>query len=1354
MSASAMPTGTVLQRKKAIFELLRDSSNVETIFLVGASGVGKTWTAKQVSNFAIKEGLFEIALWVPVSTKFDENSVCKIIDRQLSLLPIAEKWEAEDGNKRAEEESNEVLLGRIVAFLRRKKFLLILDGLTDEMDGKEVISKLMWLLNPLEKSSHKVMVTSVRSISSDASTGNERVIQVEPLSVKESLALLQEKVGREVYEVPSIKVLGEEFIKKTKYLPAAIISMAKAISYFSQRDFGSWMLKSALEEASDVESYNMKQLLRCGYDVLPRSVLIDCCRRGRHLFHDSGSIHYTELIAYWMLEGYLGHVDCIEKAYEKGHSVFMELMDCQVLKKLEGGYVIMGKDIIHLDDYDRHGFGGTASLGLADLSAAPEWEGFGRITRAEGMIKSLFTGKKEEKLSTVFLNGTNCAEILDMSPESKQELQVLALFNLTLKSLAQLLSDMHKLFILVIRGCDFLERMDHQFEFEKLTVLEISNASSLKTIPDEFFDHMPQLQSLHISELKVDPLPSSLEKLRELRWLILRECSCFTTLCSLKNFKDLMVLDVSGATSLIKFKDKTFKDTPKIQTINVSRTNIKKLPKFVNLPELTHLSLSDCYSLVRLPKTDSLSTLQTLDLSGARHFEEFHEQSMGNRGTLKILDLSKTPLKTLPSNINSRQLFLRCCPNLQELPCIESLEDVEVLDLSGTKSLVKIEDEFFNLRKSLQVVNLSGTSIKTLPPLSNVCNLQKLLLPGCTTLEEIGDKSFEHMSLLQHLDLSETRIKSLPSLSNPSSLTVLSLKNCTNLTELPPLENLYNLEELNLRGISSLSVTKAGFLECMSHLRTLDLSETQLNWLPPMSNLKSLSQLFLGGCESLEEVPNLEELTRLEVLDISGTAVSDLTCLANCSNLRQLSLMGCSKLDKFRFLDPLETIVEELPYGISTLTNLKCLDIPHTKSLQGAESRKTQPLPDAVDPCHWGIFGFRDEALGFNDKPLISVSGIQVLQSLKENPSLLEGSISRFHYCVHPAKGQNKNGDTYSYRNDLIFRDLHFQTAEFDRFKEQRSLEIHGFDVFPKGVEVVLCNADCVFLINNTFNKWLSDVGVSNLKAMKACWIERCTEMEGVFHARKEDDVTKLGMAVEFLGISNAINLNCIHSGNLPCRGFQNLKSLYLDCCPKLSTVFSASQLPQNLKVLQVKFCDKLENLFSQSSSDTVLQNLETLYLWELPELKSIGCSFPSLQTLKAWECPKLQKLEESIRLMASLQTLWISNVVDLRSIYSGSQQSESLRNLETLVLESCPMLGTVISSPHRPQSLKTLKIKSCNNLKTLFGHSTLSDYILSNLQTLHLQKLPELEKIGGNLPSVVKPIIMGCPNCRYPEVA
>ncbi|XP_059660224.1 putative disease resistance protein At4g19050 [Cornus florida] len=1347
-----MAQNTLAQRKEEIIELLRDTK-VKTIVLVGESGIGKTWTAREITRRAIKDDLFEFILWVFLNREYDSSALHDSIARQLCLLPTAEEGESEDDKEEAEKEENgKALQQQIYATLEGKRFLIILDDEGNKMDEKRIMSELETLRNISQQSSCKVLITSV---SNHINTETKKVYEVKPLSMEESFSLLQERAGTSV-EVPGIKSLAETLIEKARRLPAAVLVLAKALR---QHDSGVRLLESALEEASDNERYNITQLLCTGYGMLPLSVLIDCCWHGSPFFRKGGSIHYNELIAYWMVEGYLGHIDCIEKAYEKGHHTLMELIDYGILKKVEADYIIMEGAMMNLDDYHCCGFGGVSSLGLANVFVNSKWEGLGKITWADGMIKTLCAGKQGHKPLTLLLDGTRLGrEVPDNFFDSKQDLRVLALFNPTLKSLPSPLDKMVDLRVLVLRGCEFLEKIDHTQKLKNLTVLEISGATSLKTIPNDFpddlFQHMPHLQSLNMSAVQIDKLPSSIYELSELCWLILKGCSRLATLESLRKLNKLVVLDLSGATSLKTFKDKTFGQNKELKMLDLSQTQIKSLPKLLNLGDLTHLSLSGCKVLDRLPSLQSLSSLQKLDLSGAEKFNEFHEHSLKNSADLKILDLSETAVKCLPSNIsNLHRLFLRRCSQLKSLSGTEGLnKDLEILDLAGTHSLVEIAAKFFEYLRSLRILNLSETNIKALPSIVNLCNLRQLDLSGCSALTTIEDKSFEHMSRLQKLDLSGTKIEYLPSLSNCSNLRHLLLKKCTNVKVLPQIESLSKLEELNLCGINSLKEARANFFEKMGNLQILDLSETQLEQLPSMENLKNLRQLSLRGCPHLKMVLELEALTKLEILDLSGTAVDSLPAFNDFSNLRSLMLTDCFCLKDFlhlKVLDLLGATEVELPYGISKLTCLDHLDLPNMDNIQKAESENVKaPLKDP-NRYQWSLSGLPVETFANNVRSLISVSSTQFRQVLEKNPSLWETSFKQFHFCVHPVDGQNKNGDRFFCRNELIFRDIHLQSRQLVHWKEGRSLEICGFDHFPKGIEDVLSHTDCLLLIDNMAERWLSDLGASNLKVMKGCWIERCRQMESVFHAEETEDIAKVGENLEILGVSNAVSLKSICSGSLQCELFQNLKCLYLDCCPELSNVFSSSQPPVNLKVLHIKFCDKLETVVDQMSPDHPgLLKLDILHLLELPQLKSIGCKLPSLQTLKVRQCPKLQKLEEYINLAESLQILLISNVTDLRSIYTGIRQPECYKNLKTLILESCSMLVNVFSSPQPPMNLETLQIKSCDKLETLFEHSSSVDYTVPALHTLHLQKLLKLKKIGGKFPSLQNPIVNGCPNC------
>jgi MOB kinase activator 1 len=138
--------------------------------------------------------------------------------------------------------------------------------------------------------------------------------------------------------------------------------------------------------------------------------------------------------------------------------------------------------------------------------------------------------------------------------------------------------------------------------------------------------------------------------------------------------------------------------------------------------------------------------------------------------------------------------------------------------------------------------------------------------------------------------------------------------------------------------------------------------------------------------------------------------------------------------------------------------------------------------------------------------------------------------------------------------------------------------------------------------------------------AMKGCMVERCTEMETIF-GREETEV-KMRDNLEILRATNLPKLKSVVSIG----GFQNVRELYLDCCPVLEVVFHSSQLPENLEILHIKFCEKLERLFSsEPQTECKLQKFSKLHLVELPALTSIGMLPPMGSIIT--KCPKIINL-------------------------------------------------------------------------------------------------------------------------------
>ncbi|BFG38267.1 hypothetical protein CerSpe_245410 [Prunus speciosa] len=1283
------------ERIKKILELLKND-DVTTVVLDGKRGVGKTWTAREISmqkDSISHDSLWHDSLWLYLNNKYDSKSLHENLARQMSLFSIHEECEDDD----VEEKEKEILENLTLkiskklqdlisaACTNKKPFLLILDDVPHEQDAEEIMRELEKLLNPNDLSCLKVLITRDGKLTAEGRneeirTSNTRLcnIYVDQLSTEESKILLKEKVKKEISDSPSFEILSKFIVERRKSMPNEIIAIAKTLNYIEHIDSGVWSLDSVFEAAANDEEkeVTINLLFRSWYDTLLSGVMINCFWHSVQLFCKHVGVHYNELITHWIMEGYVGCIDHIEKAYKQGHDVLMKLIDRGMLRNQEDNMVIMGGMVSSITDQRRREFNGTANLGLANVFEDDKWEGLGRLTHADGMIKSPCSPRTWEKVLTLLMDGRCLGrEVPERYFQPMEKLQVFTIFNPRFKSLPLSLTSRKSLSILVLRCCDLLDNIDHIRELGNLNVLEISGATCLKVIPDDLFGNMPHLRSLNLSESKVRSLPSSLFNKSELRWLILRGCAQLEKLPSLKSFVNLKVLDLSGALSFQKFRDKSFDPLVKLQTIDLSNSQINRLPFLHNLGELTRLRLGGCAHLTRLPTLNTLPQLQILDLSGATGLKEMQDEPLDG---LNVLDLSSTQISSLPSSTsNLSDLCLRDCSKLVKLPVIKAMTKLELLNLSGSSNLAEIEDKSLKDMRFLRVLNFSQVKVKALPSLSNLVNLRQLLLmdcscleklpemaglkrlqelnlsgcvalvglpdlksfdkleildaSGCKDLKEIQDESFENMSHIQTLNLSDTRIESLPSVPKASNLRHLVLRNCQYLKKLPPLDHLLKLEELNLCGAINLDGIKAEFLKQMVHLRILDLSGTPLTKLPSMSGLTNLRQLSLKGCSSLETVPNLEALTSLEILDLSKTKIGSLPPLNTFSNLCQLLLKDCSgikELPNLRFLGCLEVLnlsgtgIEKFPYEISELTALKHLHLPDLKIMHDIDLGKIKRIPQEVkcdNDIDLGIFEYADIIVG-GDKPSISVSGSTIFQFLDENPQLWETKFKRFHFSV--IEKQGKDGDINGCEDELFFRDLYSYTRHFPK-EHCRSLEIHGSYSLPKGFESVLQHADYISLVDNDRISCLSEIGADNVKVMKGCWLERCSEIKSILRGEEAD--VRLGSSLEILWISNLPKLSSLYNGK---EDLKNLKHLYLDCCPMIVSAFPSSQLLENLEIFHVQFCERLKTLFESDSSGSTLKKLRTLYLLELPELTHIGIKLPGPDqvTLEVMECPKLPK--------------------------------------------------------------------------------------------------------------------------------
>ncbi|CAN6584487.1 unnamed protein product [Malus baccata var. baccata] len=522
-----------------------------------------------------------------------------------------------------------------------------------------------------------------------------------------------------------------------------------------------------------------------------------------------------------------------------------------------------------------------------------------------------------------------------------------------------------KLVLLDLRGCDKLTILASSIRVKSLETLDLSPCSSLEMFP-EILEVMEELPELNLSGSKIKELPSSINNLIGLRYLILNDCKELKNLPSIR-MKSLKTLDLSGCSSLEMFAE-ILEVMEELPELNLSGSKVKELPSSINnLTGLRYLNLKDCKELKSLPSVIHMRSLITFDLSGCSSLELFPE-ILEVMGELTELNLSGSKIKELPSSINNltglRYLKLKDCKELKSLPSIR-MRSLKILVLCGCSSLEMFPD-ILEVMGELLKLNLSGSKIKELPSsINNLTELRYLNLKDCKELRSLPSirmkslKTFdlygcsslemfpeilEVMEELQELNLSESKIKELPSSIN--NLTGWSsLEMYLEILEVPE-----ELLELNLSG-SKIKELPSSINNLMG-LRYLKLKDCKELKSLPSIHMKSLKTLDLSGCSSLEMFPEiLEVMEELPELNLSGSKIKELpSSINNLTGLRHLDLKDCKELKSLRSVIHMRSLVTLDVFGCSSLEMFpEILEVMEELQKFDMSGSKIKELPSSIN---------------------------------------------------------------------------------------------------------------------------------------------------------------------------------------------------------------------------------------------------------------------------------------------------------------------------------------------------------------------------------------------------------------------
>ncbi|KAK2979369.1 hypothetical protein RJ640_018449 [Escallonia rubra] len=244
---------------------------------------------------------------------------------------------------------------------------------------------------------------------------------------------------------------------------------------------------------------NVIRQLKFGYDQLNGADAKDCFLFSA-LYQEGQGIKASELIKHCIQEGFIsGH---LADACQRGGDIVESLLDADLLETTDDGLTVTMHDVIR-------------DLALWIISTKPEDSQF-MVNKG---VKVTWPENKE--LSVL------CGAYAGLEkPPPKNEWEKL-----------------EKMFLM---GNEF-SRLNKNANCPHLSMLFLQRNMNLRSIHDSFFEHMPYLQVLNLSQTGIKSLPTSLFKLHKLLVLVLRDCPFLLDLPpEIGNLEHLEVLDLQG----------------------------------------------------------------------------------------------------------------------------------------------------------------------------------------------------------------------------------------------------------------------------------------------------------------------------------------------------------------------------------------------------------------------------------------------------------------------------------------------------------------------------------------------------------------------------------------------------------------------------------------------------------------------------------------------------------------------------------------------------------------------------------------------------------------------------------------
>ncbi|XP_020179780.1 disease resistance protein RGA5 [Aegilops tauschii subsp. strangulata] len=505
-----------------LVRLLDDGEErIKVVSVVGAGGLGKTTLANQVyRNIGDR---FDCKSFVSLSQNPDIGMIFR------TMLSQVKKDEPElTGSGDMEQ-----LINELRDFLQDKRYLIVIDDVWSTQAWK--IIKCAFGENTC--GSRIIVTTRIGTVAKSCSSpDSDLVYELKALSEDYSKMLFFRRIFGSEDKCPhQLKEVSVEIVKKCGGLPLAIITMASLLTTKSDTR-EEWMkvcgsIGFGLEKNSDVEEMNM--ILSLSYNDLPHH--LRTCLLYMSMFPEDYVIKRDYLVRRWIAEGFI-KVFGGRTLEEEGECYFNELINRSLIQAVDF-------------QYDGRVYACRVHDLVLDLIVSKA---------VEDNFVTIVTDKRQvlRPQGKVHRLSSDCTNAENMLTCSKAVAHVRSLNMFRYSERMPPLLNFRSLRVLDLDGNEdlescYLKDIGKLFQLRYLRI----RASNNITLPEQ----IGELQLLVILNLlncyDISELPSSIAKLRNLKWLLAHRVKLPNGVCNMQALESVSLVVVDYTTPVTALQE-------------------------------------------------------------------------------------------------------------------------------------------------------------------------------------------------------------------------------------------------------------------------------------------------------------------------------------------------------------------------------------------------------------------------------------------------------------------------------------------------------------------------------------------------------------------------------------------------------------------------------------------------------------------------------------------------------------------------------------------------------------------------------------------------------------------------------